>query len=270
MALPVQSYVWSRIQNVVGNWILLVTGLPQNALLWSEQNQPRGGQPYVGLTRRSLTSHGFDTEQTAEVPVAATGTVTASLVGETAKLVLGKRILTHTLQAGDDTEAARDALLVQALATYEPVLSTANGTDKIDFVGKGSQAIRVTPVEGATVAETLEFRQFSEGMRRAVVRVSLFSFPPSGDETADEYADALISSLLTPGDPGSVFLRENSVGVENQARINTQNFSTDLLSPSGLRENRLLFDVQFNAASRRFFPSNPIDDVADPVVEVIV
>lgn len=269
MPLPVQSYVWSRLQQSIGNWTLLVTGLTQNKLLWSDQNQPRPSQPYIGLTRRTFTSHGFDDELTAEVPVAATLTVTAAAAGETSAFLVGKRKMSYTLAGADTTEIARDALLDQVDEAYEPVIATASGTDDIDFAGKGSQAIRVTPIEGATVAETLEYRQYTQGLRRAIVRVSLFGFDTSGDDAGDEYADALIGSLMTPGTPGSVFLRQNSVGVENQARISAQNFSTDLNSPSGIREHRIFFDVQFNAASRRFFPENPIDAVADPVVEVI-
>lgn len=257
------------MQEVVGIWVYLVTGLAQGKVRWEGQNLPRPSLPYVGLTRRTFDPFGFDDEHTTEVPVAVTLTVTAAAAPATAKFILGKLPLFYTLTGADDAEVARDDLLSQIALSYEPVTATANGTDKIDIVGKGSQALRVQPVEGCSTLETLEYRRHTNGLRRAIVRVELFGFDVSGDEAGEEYADALISSLLTPAEPGSQLLRENSVGVENQSLIKSQNVSAPSVSPGGTRETRLMFDVQFNAASRRFFPENPINAVADPIIELI-
>ena len=257
------------MQRVIGDWVYLVTGLTLGKVRWEGQNLPRPSLPYVGLTRRTFDAFGFDTEDTTEVPVAVTLTVTAAAAPATAKFILGKLPITYPLTGGDDAEAARDALLAQIALSYEPVTASLNSTDKIDILGKGSQALRVQPVEGCTTLETLEYRRHTNGLRRSIVRVELFGFDVHGDEAGEEYADALISSLLTPGEPGSQLLRKNSVGVENQALIKTQNVSAPSMSPGGTRETRLMFDVQFNAASRRFFPENPINAVADPIIELI-
>ena len=270
MAPPVQSYVWSRLQPIVGLWVKTVTGLTEDQLLWSDQNQPRPSFPYIGLTRRTFAPFGFDASQTTEVPVAVTATVTATLMDETATLILGKLPITATLANDGDTTIARDAMLAQIAASYEPVIATANGVDAIDFIGKGTYAVSVDAVENVTLSETLEFRRYTQGMRRAIVRVSLLGFDTAGDSSADEYADALIGSLHNQSDPGAVVLRQNSVGVEGAARITAQNVSLTVPSGGGgIQENRLIFDVQFNAATRRFFPANPIDDADAPVVELL-
>lgn len=40
---------WSPIQAVIASWVRYVCGLPEEQVLWSDQDQPQGKRPYVSM-----------------------------------------------------------------------------------------------------------------------------------------------------------------------------------------------------------------------------
>lgn len=281
MALPAQSYVWLKVRHVVGLWVLRTTGLPDTGILYDDQNQPRPALPYIGLVRREFPFEHFDTETIREVPIAATLTVTAAVEDETVAIELFGTRYAYTLTADDTTETARDALLalieVDLLRLvsvtsgpdyaigFQPCTATGVDTDAIDFAGLSIGPVNVTPIEGCTVSETLEYRKVQSGLRRLIVRFNLY-WPEREDgfETIDEYAEALRSALLTQD--SAVWLAARGVGVENQARIAVQNVGT----VSGAeRQRRRFLDVIFNAPSKIYRVDNGLITGVPPSIEVV-
>ena len=282
MALLAQSYVWFRLRHVVGLWVSYVTDLPATAVLYDMQNQPRPVLPYVGLVRRDFPLAYFDDELILEVPTAVTLTVTAAAVGETAALILFGTRYAYTLAGGDDTEAARDALLaaigedlcrlvtagdgVDTAVGFQPCTATAVGLDGITFAGLGAGPVRVSAIEGCTLGvPTVANRHVQSGLRRAVVRVELY-WPERQDgfATIDEYAEALRSSLQN--EETAWWLASRGVGCENASTIAVQEASA---VSGGARQRRKFFDVIFNAQSQVYRTATAVDGATPPAVEIL-
>lgn len=280
MALPVQSYVWPRLRHVIALWVARTTGLTGTAILWSEQNQPQPTLPYVGLTRRDFPLEGDDEETIREVTTSATLTCTATGVGSTLAVVLFGTRYAYTLTAGQDATDGRNALLAliapdlvrvvvspstanQFGVGFQPCTAVASGAAAINFAGLGFGPVRLAVVEGGTRTETVAFRAIAKGMRRALVRVELF-WPEQhvAFESADAYAGALQDSLLES--ETAQWLAERGVGVEQAQRIRVQDVSA--VAGGALRETRLIFDVLFNATSKRYRPPNSLDTAVPPPV----
>jgi hypothetical protein len=278
----VQSYVWPRLRHVIALWVARTTNLTSPQILWSEQNQPSPALPYVGLTRREFPLDGHDDERTMEVTTAVRLTVTASAVGDTVAVLLFGTRYAYTLAGADTTEDARDALLaaieldrIRTVTSasgipygvgFQPCTATASGTDAIDFAGLGFGPVHLQVIEGGTLSnETLAYRAIAKGLRQALVRVELF-WPEYSDpfETAEAYAGALRDSLVE--EETATWLASRGVGVEQGARVRIQNFSA---VAGALRETRLVMDVLFNAASKRYRESNAIDGAAAATVTVV-
>lgn len=279
MALPAQSYVWFRVRHVVGLWVARETGLAATAVLYDLQNQPRPALPYVGLARRSFPLDFDDEALTAEVPTQKTLTVTASVAGETVAVRLFGLRYAYTLQVGDTTTDARDALLalmeVDRLRTisaggtsqpvgFQPITLASSGADAIVFTGFGLGPAAVDVIEGGTLTvDTLEYRSIQAGLRRAIVRLDMY-WPAREDgfATLDETAEALRSSLTNMDT--AVWLAARGVGVNDPARISIQDASA---VSGGARQRRRFMDVTFNAQAVVYRPDNGIVDVADPVID---
>lgn len=277
-----QSYVWFRLRHVVGLWVSYVTDLPATAVLFDMQNMPRPSLPYVGLVRRDFPLAYFDDELILEVPTAVTLTVTAATLGETVALVLFGTRYAYTLAGADDTEAARDALLVaitddlcrlitagdgtDTAVGFQPCTATAVGTDAITFAGLGVGPVHVSAIEGCTLgAPTLANRHVQSGLRRAIIRVELY-WPERQDgfATIDEYAEALRSSLQN--EETAWWLASRGVGVENQGTIAVQEASA---VSGGARQRRKFFDVIFNAQSSTYRTATVLAGVTPPAVEIL-
>ncbi len=285
MALPIQPYVWPRLRHVIGLWVARVTALDAAAILWSEQNQPNPPLPYIGLTRRDFPMDGEDEATITEVVTAATLTCTATVVGSTIAIILFGTRYAYTLVGGDTTETARDALLALITADlirtvtsadgipygvgFQPCTAVASGVDAIDFAGLGYGPVKLAVIEGCTLSsETRAYRQINRGIRRALVRIELFwpERPAVPFETAEAYAGALVDALQE--EDTAQWLASRGVGVEQAARLRTQDFSA--VAGGALRETRLAMDVLFNATAKRYRPDSPIDDTEAAVVGVVV
>ena len=283
MALPVQSYVWPRVRHVVARWVARVTALPEASILWSDQNAPSPGLPYIGLTRRTWQVDGFDEEVITEVPIASTLTCTASGAGETIAVILYGTRYAYTLTGGDTTEDGRDALLALIASDlihtviapsgsntfgvgFQPCTAVASGTDAIDFAGLGYGALSLAAIEGATVSETRAYRSLSRGLRRALVRIELF-WPEQSTpfETADAYAGAIVDALLETEQ--ATWLASRGVGVEQAGRVRVQDFSG--VAGGALRETRLSIEVLFNAMAKRYQPGDGVEEVEAPTIGIV-
>lgn len=282
MALPVQSYVWFRIRHVVGLWTQRETGLADSAILYDTQNQPRPSLPYIGLERRDFPFSVIDDELITEVTTAATLTVTASIAGETAALILFGTRYAYTLQGGDTTEDARDVLLVAIVADlcrivtsgdgtnyavgFQPCTATGAGTDAIDFAGLGLGPVHLQAVEGCTVtSETPNYRHVQAGIRRAIIRLNLY-WPERQDgfDTIDEYAEALRSSLLR--EDTATWLAARGVGVDDPGRVTVQDASA---VSGGATQRRKIMDVIFNASSKTYRADDGLAGVSPPSIEIV-
>jgi len=291
VALPAPSYVWFRLRHVVALWVLRETGLPAtvalpggvvtSSVLWDLQNQPRPPLPYIGLSRREFPLDFIDEETITEVTTAATITLTASVVGETASLLLFGLRYAYTLQGADTTTDARDALLALVAADllrtvtaldgtdvavgFQPVTATASGADAIAFAGFGLGPVGVAASENTTlVATSVDYRRIQAGLRRAIIRLDLF-WPERQDafETLDAHAEALRSSLTR--EDTAAYLADRGVGVIDPGRVRTQNTSA---VSGGATQRRRSIDVIFNVMSVTYRADNGIEDVLEPGIEV--
>lgn len=283
MALAVQSFVWLRIQHVVGLWVLRETGLPNTGILQADQNQPRPALPYIGLTRREFPFDSIDDEIIREVTTAVTLTVTASTVGSTVACVLFGTRYNYTLVLGDTTTTARNALLALIAVDlcrniaapdggnsfavgFIPSTATGAGPASINFAGLGLGPVHLSVVEGCSLgAPTLAYRHIQSGIRNAVIRLDLY-WPDRQDgfETIDEYAETLRSSLVR--EDTAMWLAARGVGVTNPGAVTIQEASA---VSGGARQRRKFMDVVFNAASKSYRADDGISTVTPPSVEGI-
>ena len=281
MALPTQSYVWLRLREVAALWVQRETGLANTAVLLDLQNQPRPALPYVGIERRDFPFDWTDDEQIVQVTTAVTVQVTATAAGETVALTLFGLRYAYTLQGGDTTEVARDALLALIAPTlcriipaadghnyasgFQPCTATGAGLDSIVFAGLGVAPVRVVTIERCTVAaSTLAYRKEQTGLRRVIMRFN-FYWPTRQDgfDLLDEYVEALRSSLQNTDT--AIWFVQHGVGFEQPGRIAPQDASA---VSGGAMQRRKFFDVLFHANSRIYRADTGLVGVATPTIEI--
>jgi hypothetical protein len=261
VALPVQSYTWPRVQHAVGQWAAYATGLPADQLdpdvdppaqiAWGIYDRGPMPQPYISLHRLMRESIGFESTTIREAAVEQRITVTETVEGERVGLWLAWSEQSVIVQAGATLEDTRDALLDVLVAgvdrTKEPLEFAADGTDSILVTPKGSWIVDCVALVGCTVEDVeVEDVRVIQGSKRYRIRVQLWGFAGDGDDSIDEYADAMLTSLHDAEEGGGLpFLGQFGVGVDGVPET-----ATDISAVSGaLQERRLFFDASFTTAS---------------------
>ena len=272
MPIPVQSYLWTRVQTAVGLWVERVTGLPASApsgtpatparVVWSTYDIAQVPKPFVSLQRINAWSEGYPNEYLTERALQTTVTITTNTAGEAVRLWLAFAEIEVIVQAGQSITDVRDALLAVLQQQAEPLVYAASGVDAIVITPKGTQVVNVVALLGCTaVDDIVETVSVREVPRKYLVRVQVYGGPGDGDDSIDEYVDTLLLSLRTK----DVITSFTQYGVAVQGVPETAN---DVSAISGaLQERRAFFDVTFAATSVSYVrdPAS-VDEVAEPEV----
>jgi len=252
-----------------------MTGLPISApagspatparVVWSTYNIAQVPKPFVSLQRLGLGSIGQPQVYIVERATQQTITVTETVAGEAVRLWLSYAGVDVIVQPAATLADTRDALLAALETQLEPLTYAASGPASIIVTPKGTQVVTVVALIGCTVVDdATSFVEVEATMRRYRVRVQLYGGAGDGDESIDEYADAILTALRAPR--GLVELVQYGVAVEDVPET-----ATDVSALSGaLQERRLFFDVRLVTSSVIYVRDVPtIDEVEDPeVIEV--
>jgi hypothetical protein len=272
--LPVQSYVWRRVQRGVSRFIGEVTGLPISAtagtpatparVVWSTYDIAQVPKPFISLQRLAAWSDGEPQSYIVERATQQTILVTEAVVGEAVGVWLAFAGVRVVVGVGATIEDTRDALLAALQTQLEPLEYATDGTDSIIVTPKGTQIVNVTAMVGATVTtDESEYVEVESITRKYRTRVQIYGAAGDGDESTDEYADAILMALRVPR--GLIQLVQYGLGVEGVPET-----ATDISSISGaLQERRLYFDVTFVASSVIYIRDvETVDEVEPPEVNI--
>lgn len=270
--LPLQSYIWRRVQVGVARFVGSVTGLPISAgagtpatparVVWSTYDIAQVPKPFISLQRLSAFSDGQPATYIVERATQQTVIVTQTTVGEAVRVWLLYAGVEVLVQPGDTLTDTRNNLLAVLAAQVEPLEYAASGVDAIVVTPKGTQIVDVTALQGCTVTtDVVEAVGVESTTRKFRTRLQIYGGPGDGDDAIDEMADALLMALKVPR--GLLQLAQYGVGVEGVPET-----ATDASAISGaLQERRLFFDVTFVARSNIYTRDVPtVEIVADPVV----
>jgi hypothetical protein len=270
--LPVQSYVWRRVQVGVSRFIGTVTGLPINApagtpgtparVVWGTYDIAQVPKPFISLQRLGAGSSGEPQTYIAERATQQTIVVTETTVGAAVRLWLAFAGVEVIVLLGATLTTTRDALLLALRTQVEPLEFAASGPASIIVTPKGTQITNVTALVGCTVStDALEYVEVESTTRKYRTRIQIYGGAGDGDESIDEYADAILMALRVPR--GLVELVQYGLGVEGVPET-----ANDISSISGpLQERRLYFDVIFVASSVIYIRDvETLDEVEPPEI----
>lgn len=271
--IPVQSYLWRRVQTALSRLIGAVTGLPISApggtpatpaqVVWAVYDLSQVPKPFISLQRLVAWSDGEPNDFVREHATQQTITVTETTAGEAVRVWLAWAEVGVIVQMGASLSDTRDALLAALALQVEPLEFAASGADAIVVTPKGTQVVDVIALVGCTVSnDVLEFVEVSHVTRKFRVRFQIYGGAGDGDEAIDEYADTILKALRTRR-----WLRELTqygVGVEGIPET-----ATDASAISGpLQERRIFFDATIVAASVSYYRDVETVDEVDPPVLV--
>lgn len=267
------------MQNAIGRWCSVVTGLPADQpdpdidpparIVWANYDLGNIRKSYVSLQRTISETLGRVDKYVGLRPASATITIEPFIAGATIRVNLYWASIAIVTQADETMEEARDRLLAALQETFEPMSFAAGASDdEIAVVGLGGGPVRLTAIEGCTVAfgPDATFR-ITVSQKRYRVRVQLYAFDGEGADAIDEYADRMIASLQQIEDDaggGLGVLASFGVGVQGVPPA-----AIDATAVSGaLYERRLYFDVFFTTASVLYYPTDQtIEGVDLPVLQ---
>jgi hypothetical protein len=278
VAIPLQGYAWRRVQNALGAWVEYATGLPAGRptpadppqqVAWADYDLGPLPHPYVTLQRMLVESLGRPDVDYGERAIEQRIVVTATVAGELVVVGLTWASYAVTVGVAATVTETRDALLALLVTTLEPLVFVADGADAIVVTPESaSQICPAVAVQGCTVTDvTLVDVQSPSETKRYRVRVQIYGAPGDGNDSIDEYLNAMLQSLHDAGaDGGLEFLHRYGVGVEGIPES-----AIDISALSGaLRQRRLFFDVSFVCKSIVYRYDPIVIDDADPpaIVEI--
>lgn len=267
-----QSYVWRRVQVGVSRFVGAVTGLPISApagtpatparVVWGTYDIAQVPKPFISLQRLGVSSDGEPQTYIVERATQQTIVVTENTVGAAVRVWLAFAEVAVIVLLGATLTTTRDALLLALQTQVEPLEFAASGPASIIVTPKGTQITNVTALVGCTVTtDSSEFVEVQSTTRKYRTRIQIYGAAGDGDESTDEYADAILMALRTPR--GLVQLVQYGLGVEGVPET-----ATDISAISGpLQERRLYFDVIFVASSVIYIRDvETLDEVEPPVI----
>lgn len=249
-----------------------LTGLPITAgsgtpadparVVWGTYDIAQVPKPYLSLQRLTAYSSGEPQTYIVERATQQTITVTATGVGEAVRLWLAFAGVQVLVQLGATLSDTRDALLAELERQVEPLEFVSSGAASIIVTPKGTQIVNVSALVGCNVTtDSTAFVEVQSTTRKYRVRVQIYGGAGNGDESIDEYADAILTQMRTPR--GLTQLVQYGLGIEGVPET-----ANDISAISGaLQERRLYFDVTVVASSVIYIRDvETVDEVEAPDV----
>lgn len=269
VTLPRNAYASRQLRRTVAAWVAQASGLSADAsagvprIVWADQNLPRPALPYISLRPVSSVSESEQTHTLADIAVTSLVEITASAVGEAARITLGFGAPGYAVQVGDAVDDIRDGLIAAIEARPDAVTCTVVAADAFTIAGEGyGLAWPCDAVEGVTVTPTTTADvEVTETTRTNVVQIQCFGFVDP-DETALDYIDALIADLGRA--ETAAFFGERGCSV-----VGFRPTAVDISALSGAeRESRAYFDLQVAQWTRHTAAADSLVSVTGPSIEL--
>lgn len=269
VTLPRNAYASRQLRRTVAAWVAQATGLSADAsagvprIVWADQNLPRPVLPYISLRLVTSVSDSEQTHTLASIPILTRVTVTATAVGEAARITLGFGSPGYVVQDGDAITDVRDGLIAAIEDRPDAVTCTVVDDDAFTVAGMGfGLAWPLDAIEGVTVEPvTLADVEVTETTRTNAVQIQCFGFTEP-DAMALDYIDTLIADLGRAGTAD--FFAERGCSV-----VGLRPTAVDISALSSAeRESRAYFDLQIAQWTRHTSGAVSLASAKKPTIEL--
>lgn len=250
------------IRATLARWVQGVLGTAVG-VCWANQPAARPERPYVELNLAGgFRARGLDEVLPPRLaPSSAACTVLAAVEGLEYLLRVNEGITRYRAPAGATRTTIRDALIAASIAAWPgyppPTAGAGEGELVVHPDGLGDLgSVELLPTSWAPVGEEPEptaatvlgpttLVRESVGDREARLSINVYSAEAVGDDTAEELATTLSSSLMSPPDR-ALYLYSRGVSIWGTPST-VRDLSAEI---GGLREQRAQFDVRIASRSR--------------------